>query len=87
MAKATNNKFNLTYLLNSRSKELEGITEGQQEERAAGQQDNAPQQAEGNEIVNIDVHDLIPSQDNFYHVDVNMRRCATCSCSIPNASN
>ena len=74
MAKATNNKFNLTYLLNSRSKELEGITEGQQEERAAGQQDNAPQQAEGNEIVNIDVHDLIPSQDNFYHVDDELKR-------------
>lgn len=74
MAKATNNKFNLTYLLNSRSKELEGITEGQQEESAAGQQDNAPQQAEGNEIVNIDVHDLIPSQDNFYHVDDELKR-------------
>ena len=68
MAK-TANKFNLTDLLNSRSKELEGITGGQQEESAAGQQDNAPQ-----EIINIDVKDLIPSQDNFYHVDDELKR-------------
>ena len=64
MAK-TANKFSLTDLLNSRSKELEGITEGRQEESKAGKKDNAPQQAEGNEIVNIDVHDLVPSNDNF----------------------
>ena len=73
MAK-TANKFSLTDLLNSRSKELEGITEGRQEESKAGKKDNAPQQAEGNEIVNIDVHDLIPSQDNFYHVDDELKR-------------
>lgn len=68
MAK-TANKFNLTDLLNSRSKELEGITGGQQEESTAGQQDKAPQ-----EIINIDVKDLIPSQDNFYHVDDELKR-------------
>lgn len=71
MAKA---KFNLTDLLNSRSKELEEAGAGKQEESAAGQQDNAPQQAEGNTVVNIDVHDLIPSQDNFYHVDDELKR-------------
>ncbi len=73
MAK-TANKFNLTDLLNNRSKELEGITGGQQEEGKAGQQDNATQQAEGNEVVNIDVNDLVPSQDNFYHVDDELKR-------------
>ena len=73
MAK-TANKFSLTDLLNSRSKELEGITEGRQEESKAGKKDNAPQQAEGNEIVNIDVHDLVPSNDNFYHVDDELKR-------------
>ena len=73
MAK-TANKFSLTDLLNSRSKELEGITEGRQEESKAGKKDNAPQQAEGNEIVNIDVHDLVPSQENFYHVDDELKR-------------
>ena len=61
-------KFNLTDLLNNRSKELEGVS-GQQEEKAAGQQDNAPQ-----EITNIDVYDLVPSQDNFYHVDDTLKR-------------
>lgn len=73
MAKAAN-KFNLTDLLNSRSRELEEAGTGKQEESAAGQQDNATQQAEGNEVVNIDVHDLIPSQDNFYHVDDELKR-------------
>lgn len=68
MAK-TANKFNLTDLLNSRSKEMEGITGGKQEESTAGQQNNAPQ-----EIINIDVKDLIPSQDNFYHVDDELKR-------------
>ena len=62
-------KFNLTDLLNSRSKELEEVGGGQQEESKAGQQDNAPQ-----EIINIDVKDLIPSQDNFYHVDDELKR-------------
>lgn len=62
-------KFNLTDLLNSRSKGLEEVGGGQQEESKAGQQDNAPQ-----EIINIDVKDLIPSQDNFYHVDDELKR-------------
>lgn len=62
-------KFNLTDLLNNRSKELEEAGGGQQEESKAGQQDDAPQ-----EIINIDVYDLVPSQDNFYHVDDELKR-------------
>lgn len=62
-------KFNLTDLLNSRSKELEETGSGQQEESKAGQQENDPQ-----EITNIDVYDLVPSQDNFYHVDDTLKR-------------
>ena len=65
MAKA--GKFNLTDLLNSRSRELEEAGAGKQEE-------SAEQQAEGNTVVNIDVHDLVPSQDNFYHVDDELKR-------------
>lgn len=57
-------KFNLTDLLNNRSKELEEAGSRQQEESKAGQQ----------EIINIDVEDLIPSQDNFYHVDDELKR-------------
>ena len=64
MAKA--GKFNLTDLLNSRSKELEEVSGGQQEKSEAGQQDNAPQQEEENAVINIDVHNLVPSQENFY---------------------
>lgn len=72
MAKA--GKFNLTDLLNSRSRELEEAGAGKREESATGQQDNAPQQEEGTKVVNIDVNDLIPSQDNFYHVDDELKR-------------
>ena len=60
--------FNLMDLLNNRPTELEETEDGQQEEGRAGQQDNAPQ------IINIDVNDLIPSQDNFYHVDDELKR-------------
>ena len=67
-------KFNLTDLLNSRSKELEEVGAGKQEESAAGQQGNAPQQAEENAVMHIDVHDLVPSKDNFYHVDDELKR-------------
>lgn len=59
-------KFNLTDLLNSRSKELGEVSGGQQEKSKAGQQDNA--------VINIDVHDLVPSQENFYHVDDELKR-------------
>lgn len=72
MAKA--GKFNLTDLLNSRSKELEEVSGGQQEKSEAGQQDNAPQQEEENAVINIDVHNLVPSQENFYHVDDELKR-------------
>lgn len=65
---AKTGKFNLTDLLNSRSKELEEVNGGQQEKSEAGQQ------AEGNEVVNIDVKDLVPSQENFYHVDDELKR-------------
>lgn len=51
-----------------------GSKRRQQEKREAGQQDNAPQQAEENTVVNIDVHDLVPSQENFYHVDDELKR-------------
>ena len=64
MAKAE--KFNLTDLLNSRSKELGEVSGGQQEKSKAGQQDNT--------VINIDVHDLVPSQENFYHVDDELKR-------------
>lgn len=59
-------KFNLTDLLNSRSKEIE---------EAAGPKENpGEQQAKENEIIRVDVYDLIPSQDNFYHVDDDLKQ-------------
>lgn len=54
-------KFNLTELLNKRSKEIEeerGTTETEEEM----------------EVVYVDVYDLIPSKENFYHVDERLKK-------------
>ena len=54
-------KFNLTELLNQRSKEKETEQEaGKQEEKM--------------EIEYVDVYDLIPSKENFYHVDERLKK-------------
>ena len=58
MAKA---KFNLTELLNQRSVEQAGAAE---ETKEAGE----------NKIVMVDIEDLVPSKDNFYHVDAGLKR-------------
>lgn len=54
-------KFNLKELLNQRSKEKEAEQEaGKQEEKM--------------EIEYVDVYDLIPSKENFYHVDERLKK-------------
>ena len=54
-------KFNLTELLNQRSKEKEAEQEaGKQEEKM--------------EIEYVDVYDIIPSKENFYHVDERLKK-------------
>ena len=59
-------KFNLTDLLNSRSKEIE---------EAAGHKECPKEQKDNeSEIIQVDVYDLIPSQDNFYHVDDDLKQ-------------
>ncbi len=72
------NRFNLMELLNQRSREQEAAA-GEQEEAAKVEQaaagpekGDAGQQAE--EIKMIDVFDLIPSKDNFYRVDDDLKR-------------
>ena len=56
-------KFNLTELLNQRSKE-----------ETTEQLELELQQNEKEEIVMVDVYDLIPSKENFYHVDEELKR-------------
>ena len=57
-------KFNLTELLNQRSREA-----------LDGQQDAAAQEeAKKEEVMMIDVYDLLPSKDNFYRVDDELKR-------------
>lgn len=67
-------KFNLTGLLNQRSMELVQEQAGAAEEtKEAGRQEGAAGSRE-NEIVMVDVEDLVPSKDNFYHVDSDLKR-------------
>jgi ParB-like chromosome segregation protein Spo0J len=62
-------KFNLTELLNARSQEVAQQEATEQEE----QQQEAVQQ-EKEEVMMIDVCDLVPSKENFYHVDDELKR-------------
>ena len=63
-------KFNLTELLNQRSVEQAGAAEGTKEAgRQEGQRENGK-----DEIVMVDIEDLVPSKDNFYHVDADLKR-------------
>lgn len=63
-------KFNLTELLNQRSMEQAGAAEGTKEAgRQEGQRENGK-----DEIVMVDIEDLVPSKDNFYHVDADLKR-------------
>lgn len=55
-------KFNLTELLNQRSVEQQEVAENSQKTTGLVQDET-----EG--LMMIDVYDLIPSRDNFYHVD------------------
>lgn len=74
MAKAKN-KFNLMELLNQRSagQAQEEMPDTEAETQRAGRQ-QARQADAGNEIVMVDVEDLVPSKDNFYHVDADLKR-------------
>lgn len=58
-------KFNLTQLLNQRSLEVQTAAV-EEEAQAAGEE---KQSSESLEAVMLDAYDLIPSKDNFYHVD------------------
>ena len=62
-------KFNLTELLNQRSKELEAEEIGAEREESG-----TAQAVDKEEIVMVDVYDLIPSKENFYRVDDELKR-------------
>ena len=65
-------KFNLTGLLNQRSMEL--TKAGAAEEVKKDGQQGGWQEVGENEIVMVDIEDLVPSKDNFYHVDADLKR-------------
>lgn len=68
----TKNKFNLTGLLNQRSMEIAkaGAAEEIQE---AGRREGQQNVGE-NEILMVDIENLVPSKENFYHVDDDLKR-------------
>lgn len=68
MAKTKSN-FTLTNLLSQRSMEQAKAGGAKEARRQEGQQE-----AGENEIVMVDVEDLVPSKDNFYHVDSDLKR-------------
>lgn len=68
MAKA---KFNLTDLLNQRSTEQAA---GAAERTKEAERQEGHQGAGKDEIVMVDIEDLVPSKDNFYHVDADLKR-------------
>lgn len=63
-------KFNLTQLLNQRSKEVQ-VTALEEEQQEAKEIQEAQEKGE---IVMMDVYNLIPSKDNFYHVDDGLKQ-------------
>lgn len=71
MAKTKSN-FTLTNLLNQRSMEL--AKEGAAEETKKAGQQGGRQEAGENELVMVDIEELVPSKDNFYHVDADLKR-------------
>jgi len=63
-------KFNLKELLNQRSREVQVTTLEEEQQEAIEIQEAQ----EKGEIVMMDVYDLIPSKDNFYHVDDRLKQ-------------
>lgn len=68
-------KFNLTELLNQRSKEQTAAAVAEESTGTAVVTEEAPEAVQGREEIKmIDVYDLIPSKDNFYRVDDSLKR-------------
>lgn len=63
-------KFNLMDLLNQRSKQKQE-TEEQNPEAGQGAQ---KEKTEENRVFMVDAYDMIPSKENFYHVDAALKR-------------
>jgi len=69
-SRAAKSNFNLTALLSQRSMEQ---AQAGEENREAGRQEGQGE-AGKNEIVMVDIEDLVPSKENFYHVDADLKR-------------
>lgn len=62
-------KFNLMDLLNQRSKQKQ-----EAEEQETPEERTEENEQQGNEVFMVDVYDMIPSKENFYHVDAALKR-------------
>lgn len=65
-------KFNLMDLLNQRSKQKQ---ETEEQYQAAGREEGAGEnKQQENNVFMVDAYDMIPSKENFYHVDTALKR-------------
>ena len=67
-------KFNLMDLLNQRSKQKQETEEKHPIAEETPEERTEENKQQGNNVFMVDAYDMIPSKDNFYHVDAALKR-------------
>lgn len=67
-------KFNLMDLLNQRSKQKQEAEEQHPSVEETQEERTEENKQQGNNVFMVDAYDMIPSKDNFYHVDAALKR-------------
>ena len=67
-------KFNLMDLLNQRSKQKQEAEEQHPAAEETQKERTEENKQQGNNVFMVDAYDMIPSKDNFYHVDAALKR-------------
>lgn len=67
-------KFNIMDLLNQRSKQKQEAEEQHPAAEETQEERTEENKQQGNDVFMVDAYDMIPSKDNFYHVDAALKR-------------
>lgn len=67
-------KFNLMDLLNQRSKQKQEAEEQHPAAEETPEEKTEESKQQGSNVFMVDAYDMIPSKDNFYHVDAALKR-------------
>lgn len=67
-------KFNLMNLLNQRSKQKQEAEEQHPAAEETPEEKTEESKQQGSNVFMVDAYDMIPSKDNFYHVDAALKR-------------